>query len=69
MRTAGLTLREAVTLATRNPARVGRIASRQRGLNPGDRADLVLFRLDDATGDIIVLETYLNGERVFQAAG
>ncbi len=69
MRSAGLTLREAVTLATRNPARVGRIASRQRGLNPGDRADLVLFRLDDATGDIIVLETYLNGERVFQAAG
>lgn len=69
MRTAGLSLREAVTLATRNPARVGRIASRQRGLNPGDRADLVLFRLDDATGDITVLETYLSGERVFQAAG
>ncbi len=69
MRTAGLSLREAVTLATRNPARVGRIASRQRGLNPGDRADLVLFCLDHATGDIVVLETYLNGERVFQAAG
>ena len=69
MRTAGLNLREAVTLATRNPARVGRIASRQRGLNPGDRADLVLFRRDETTGDIIVLETYLNGDRVFQAAG
>lgn len=68
-RAAGLSLREAVTLATRNPARVGRIASRQRGLNPGDRADLVLFRQDETTGDISVLETYLNGERVFQAAG
>lgn len=68
MRTAGLSLREAITLATRNPARVGRIASRQRGLNPGDRADLVLFRLDETTGDIILLETYLNGQRVFQAA-
>jgi N-acetylglucosamine-6-phosphate deacetylase len=66
MRTAGLSLREAVTLATRNPARVGRIAARQRGLNPGDRADLVLFRLDEATGQIQVQETYLNGERVFR---
>lgn len=63
MRTAGLSLREAVTLATRNPARVGRIASRQRGLNPGDRADLVLFRFDQ--GRLTILQTYLNGERVF----
>jgi N-acetylglucosamine-6-phosphate deacetylase len=66
MRVANLNLREAVTLATRNPARVGRIASRQRGLNPGDRADLVLFRLDESTGQLHVLETFLNGERVFE---
>jgi N-acetylglucosamine-6-phosphate deacetylase len=65
MRTAGLNLRDAVTLATRNPARVGRIASRQRGLNPGDRADLVRFRLDEATGQITILETFLAGQRVF----
>jgi N-acetylglucosamine-6-phosphate deacetylase len=66
MRTAGLSLREAVTLATRNPARVGRVPSRQRGLNPGDRADLVRFRVDEATGQLQILETYLNGERVFE---
>jgi N-acetylglucosamine-6-phosphate deacetylase len=66
MRTAGLSLREAVTLATRNPARVGRIASRQRGLNPGDRADLVRFRLEEATGRITILETFLGGRRVFE---
>ncbi len=65
MRTAGLTLREAITLATRNPARVGRIASRQRGLNPGDRADLVRFRLHETTGQIEILETFLAGRRVF----
>ena len=65
MRTAGLSLHQAVTLATRNPARVGRIASRQRGLNPGDRADLVRFRMDEATGKIRVLETFLAGQRVF----
>lgn len=65
IRTAGLTLHEAIALATRNPARVGRISSRQRGLNPGDRADLVLFRWDEPTGKVTVLATYLNGKRVF----
>ena len=65
MRAAGLSLHEAVTLATRNPARVGRIGARQRGLNPGDRADLVRFRVDEASGQITVIETFLNGERVF----
>jgi N-acetylglucosamine-6-phosphate deacetylase len=64
MRIAGLTLREAITLATRNPARIGRIASRQRGLNPGERADLVRFRLHEVTGEIEVLETFLGGHRV-----
>jgi N-acetylglucosamine-6-phosphate deacetylase len=68
MSTAGLSLREAVTLATRNPARVGRVPSRQRGLNPGERADLVRFRFDEATGQISILETFLNGKRVFDAA-
>jgi N-acetylglucosamine-6-phosphate deacetylase len=65
MREAGLSLRDAVTLATRNPARVGRIPSRQRGLAPGERADLVRFRYDETTREILVLETYLNGEKVF----
>jgi N-acetylglucosamine-6-phosphate deacetylase len=66
MKTVGLSLREAISLATRNPARVGRVAYRQRGITPGDRADLVLFRLDDA-GHLTILETYLNGQRVFRA--
>lgn len=65
MREAGLSLRDAVTLATRNPARIGRVPSRQRGLAPGERADLVRFRYDENTGEIRVLETYLNGEKVF----
>jgi N-acetylglucosamine-6-phosphate deacetylase len=65
MRTAGLSLAQAITLATRNPARVGRISARQRGLNPGDRADLVRFRFDAATGQITILETFLAGQRVF----
>jgi N-acetylglucosamine-6-phosphate deacetylase len=65
MKAAGLNLRDAVTLATRNPARIGRIPYRQRGLTPGDRADLVLFRYDEAASEITILETWLAGRRVF----
>jgi len=68
VRLAGLTLRDAITLATRNPARVGRIASRQRGLNTGERADLVRFRYDESAGKIEILETYLSGSLVFAGA-
>jgi N-acetylglucosamine-6-phosphate deacetylase len=68
MKTAGLKLRDAVTLATRNPARIGRVPYRQRGLNPGDRADLVLFRFDESANQITILETWLNGAKVFDAS-
>jgi N-acetylglucosamine-6-phosphate deacetylase len=64
MQIAGLNLREAVTLATRNPARLGRIASRQRGLNPGERADLVRFRYSQDTHEIKIVETFLAGHRI-----
>jgi N-acetylglucosamine-6-phosphate deacetylase len=67
MKTAGLNLRDAISLATRNPARVGRIAYRQRGINPGDRADLVRFRYDETINQITILETYLNGTQVFSS--
>jgi N-acetylglucosamine-6-phosphate deacetylase len=65
MRMAGLSLRDAVTLATRNPARVCRVPGRQRGLNVGEWADIVRFRLEQ--GRLHILETYLRGERVFAA--
>ncbi|HYL37197.1 MAG TPA: amidohydrolase family protein [Bryobacteraceae bacterium] len=67
MRLAALSLRDAVALATRNPARVGRIPSRQRGLTPGERADLVRFRYDHASKEIEILETYLDGRQVYRA--
>lgn len=65
MRIAGLSLMEAVTMATINPARVGRVVSRHRGLRPGERADLARFRFEN--GRIEVLETFLGGRPVFQA--
>jgi len=58
-----LSLTEAIAMATVNPARVGRIGGRVRGLRPGDRSDVVRFRVEE--GRIQVLETYLSGERVY----
>jgi N-acetylglucosamine-6-phosphate deacetylase len=66
MRLAGLSLLEAVTMATTNPARVGRIRARQRGLKTGERADLVRFRFDAERKSIHVLETYLGGRLVYR---
>lgn len=65
MKLAGLSLRDAVTMATKNPARVGRIASRQRGLAPGDRGDIVQFRFDLERKAITVERTWMAGEAVY----
>jgi len=62
---AGLSLIEALAMATRNPARLGRIGSRQRGLSPGERADIVEFRHDRETGAIEILRTFFDGELVY----
>ena len=68
MRLARVNLRDAVTMATTNPARAGRIASRQRGLSVADRADLVRFEYDEESGAIRILETWVSGERVYANA-
>jgi len=67
MRLAGLTLPEALTMAARNPARVGRVEHRLRGLQPGERADIVEFDYDAASRSIRVTRTWLEGELVFAA--
>jgi N-acetylglucosamine-6-phosphate deacetylase len=64
MRFAGLSLNETLTMVTRNPARAGRISGRQRGLEPGERADLVEFQFDPKTKEVVVEATYLDGELV-----
>lgn len=65
MRIAGLSLAQAITLATTNPARVGKVPARLKGLHRGERADIVRFRLTD--GRIEVVETYLNGRQILSA--
>ncbi len=66
MRVADLSLSQAITLATTNPARVGKVPARLKGLHRGERADIVRFRMTD--GRIEVIETYLKGKLIFEAA-
>ena len=61
----GVNLRDAVTMATINAARVGRIGGRIRGLQPGDRADLVEFEHDEAAARLRVERTWLSGQLVY----
>lgn len=65
---AGLSLAEALTMASRNAARAGRISSRQRGLVPGERGDLVEFDFDASRKVITVRRTILSGQTVYSAA-
>jgi len=65
MTLAGLSLSDAVTMATTNPARVGSVPGRSIGLAAGDRADFVLFDLDHETCAINIAATYVSGRRVF----
>ncbi len=60
---AGVSLTEAIAMATVNPARVGRIGGRIRGLRSGDRSDVVRFRLEE--GRLRVIETCMGGQQVF----
>jgi N-acetylglucosamine-6-phosphate deacetylase len=68
MKLAGLSLSEAVTMATRNPARVGHIAGRQKGLVPGDRADIVQFRFREEHHRISIENTFVSGREVYSSA-
>jgi N-acetylglucosamine-6-phosphate deacetylase len=68
-RLAGVRLREAVTMASINAARVGRVPNRLRGIAPGERGDLVEFGWDAASCTVRVLRTWLSGELVFTAEG
>jgi N-acetylglucosamine-6-phosphate deacetylase len=66
MRIAGLDLTEAITMATRNPARVARLEGRRRGLETGERADLVELEVDRQSRSLRVIRTWLDGETVYE---
>ena len=63
MALAGISLADAVRMATTNAARAGKVPGREAGLAAGDRADLVRFRYD--SGRMEIVETWLAGRKVF----
>ncbi len=67
IRIAGLSLADAVSMATTNAARAGRVPGRTGGLVPGDRADIIQYRFNQYTSSISIEYTYLSGEKVYQA--
>ena len=64
MRLAGLSLADAVHMATINPARAGKVPGRCQGLVPGERADIVQFRLTPSN-QIEIAATWVAGVKVF----
>jgi N-acetylglucosamine-6-phosphate deacetylase len=59
MRMAGVSLADAVRMASVNPAMAARVAGRTRGIEVGERADLVLFRRTEAGIEIVA--TWISG--------
>jgi N-acetylglucosamine-6-phosphate deacetylase len=68
MRIAGLSLADAVSMATTNAARAGRVPGRAGGMVPGDRADLIQYSFNSDDKSIRIEATYLSGDKVYQAA-
>jgi N-acetylglucosamine-6-phosphate deacetylase len=62
---AGLSLADAVAMATVNAAAAGGVPRRTAGLAAGDRADVVRFTIEN--GALRVLETWISGQRVYAA--
>ena len=65
MRIAGLSLADAVSMATTNAARAGRVPARTLGLSPGERADLIQFSFNPADLSISIQSTYISGQRMY----
>jgi len=67
VRLAGVSLHQALTMATVNAARAGRVAGRLRGLTTGEKADLVRFQWDPASSILQVKETIVAGVSAYRA--
>lgn len=68
MRLAGLSLADAVAMATVNPARVVRLPSRQQGLAVGELADVIEFRFKADPPSIKIVRSWLAGRLVYGSA-
>jgi N-acetylglucosamine-6-phosphate deacetylase len=66
MKVTGCTLADAVQMASTNPARLYNLTDRGL-LEPGKRADLVLFTLEDF--EVNIQKTWVNGNLVYEQEG
>jgi len=64
MKVTGCTLAEAIQMATSNPANLYGLDDRGT-LEPGKRADIILFRFDDH-GMVQIVKTYVKGKQVYE---
>jgi N-acetylglucosamine-6-phosphate deacetylase len=62
MRMAGIALADAVRMVTLNPARTIGLEGHMRGLQTGERGDVVTFRV--ANGAIAIQDVFLAGKSV-----
>ncbi|MBI2680268.1 MAG: amidohydrolase family protein [Candidatus Solibacter usitatus] len=65
MQLGGLSLADAVQMATTNAARAGKVPGRALGLAPGERADFVLFDFDPEQKTIQMRATFVSGRKVW----
>lgn len=66
---AGVSFREAIQMATRNPRRSLGVAEAEHDLSIGAPADLLLLREDPATGRMCLEMTVVNGEPTYVRNG
>ena len=66
MKVTGCTLADAVQMASTNPARLYNLTDRGV-LEPGKRADLVLFTVEDS--EVQIMKTWVNGNLVYEKEG
>jgi N-acetylglucosamine-6-phosphate deacetylase len=67
IRIGGLSLADAVRMATTHAARAGRVPGRAAGLVPGERADFIEYSFNPETASITIKATYISGEKVYSA--
>ena len=65
MRMTGISLAEALGMATINAAKAGKVPGRTFGIAEGERADLVQFSFARETCRLEVKRTWIGGEQVF----
>lgn len=65
MKVTGCSLGEAIRMASTNPAKLYGLTDRG-SIEPGKRADLILFELTDS--EMVIKKTYVNGELVYNSS-